>query len=68
MKCCYKCENRHTGCHCTCEAYKSEREELDRLNEKIRQEKMLMTIQHEVGMPARSYITGKTVRKRKIGY
>lgn len=40
IKCCYKCEERHVGCHSTCERYieeskvieKQRKEHLEKLN------------------------------------
>ena len=32
---CYKCEDRHAGCHGSCEAYQTWRKEQEALNSKI---------------------------------
>lgn len=33
IKCCYKCEDRHLGCHSECERYKQERERYEKQKE-----------------------------------
>lgn len=33
IKCCYKCEDRHLGCHSECERYKQEREQYEKQKE-----------------------------------
>ena len=35
--CCKDCENRHIGCHSTCESYNDYRKEKDEENAKIRE-------------------------------
>lgn len=37
--CCKECQERHFRCHSTCEKYKRERVELDRLNDEIHRKK-----------------------------
>lgn len=36
IKCCKDCPDRHVGCHGTCERYKAERAEMDRLKERMK--------------------------------
>lgn len=39
IQCCYKCQERHVGCHGTCERYNDELEEHIKRKDQIRQEK-----------------------------
>lgn len=39
IKCCYKCEDRHPGCHSECERYKQEREQYEKQKEIVRKAK-----------------------------
>ena len=41
ITCCYKCEDRTVGCHCSCEKYRNERSEMDKYYEKIKSEREL---------------------------
>lgn len=41
ITCCYKCPDRHSTCHATCPKYLKEKNEHDKLMEKIRQQKLL---------------------------
>lgn len=34
IKCCYKCKDRHLGCHSDCEKYIGEKAELERIKER----------------------------------
>lgn len=36
---CKDCENRHIGCHSTCEKYNRERDENEKIKKKIEEEK-----------------------------
>ena len=39
IKSCYKCQDRHIGCHSKCKRYKQERAEYDRQKEIVKKEK-----------------------------
>lgn len=39
IKCCYKCQERHLGCHDTCGRYDAEKKELRRIKEELAKEK-----------------------------
>lgn len=40
INCCYKCEKRYLGCHAECEEYKKEKEELTRIREIEKRERL----------------------------
>lgn len=40
INCCYGCEKRYLGCHAECEEYKKQREELTRIREIEKRERM----------------------------
>lgn len=40
IQCCYKCQERHVGCHGTCERYNNELEAHIKRKNKIKQAKM----------------------------
>ena len=40
INCCYKCEKRYLGCHADCEEYKKEKEELTRIREIEKRERL----------------------------
>lgn len=40
INCCYKCEKRYLGCHADCEDYKKEKEELTRIREIEKRERL----------------------------
>ncbi len=42
--CSKNCQKRHTSCHCTCEAYKTWRKELDEKREAILEQKNIDAI------------------------
>lgn len=40
FECCHVCKERKPGCHSRCERYKTARRKLDKLNTKIKQDKL----------------------------
>lgn len=61
IKCCYKCEKRHEGCHGTCEDYLRERKALDEYNEEQRKIKQDRQNYNEI----KRFAIAKTKRKYK---
>lgn len=57
IKCCYKCQERHVGCHGTCERYKTELEQHLARKDRIKQAKMQ---DREIGK-----YTADSVKKKK---
>lgn len=41
IDCCRACENRHIGCHSTCEVYKYQKEKVDSLRAKIHRDRAI---------------------------
>lgn len=64
QNCCEGCENRHLGCHATCEEYKIFKEEIDNINKERRLYKLERTIIHSYSRPG--WGSGiRRARKRK---
>lgn len=61
IKCCYKCEKRHVGCHGSCEDYLRERKALDEFNEEQRKIKQVRQSYNEI----KRFTIEKTKRKYK---